>query len=77
MLNVELPKYLDLQNNKGQWGTQLDMLVISMVYGVQIRSVQWFGDAIIDFDTSTGIGLRYLHQFIIPAAPVIWAFNCI
>ena len=74
MLNVDLPKYLALQNNKGQWGTQLDMLFISIMYGVQIRPYQWFGDAFIAFNAATELGLRDLHQFVVSAAPVIWFY---
>ena len=77
MLNVDWPKYLYLQKNNGPWGTQLDMLFISIVYGVQIISLQWFGDALIDFDTSEELGLRDIHQLVPPVAPVIWVlFTC-
>ena len=72
MLNVDLPKYSDLQKNNSQWGNQLDILFISIVYVVWIRSVHWFGDALIDFDTATRLGLRDLNQFVLPDAPVIW-----
>ena len=74
MLNLELLKYLDLQNNNIQWGTQLDMLFIIIMYGVWIRSLQWFGDSLIDFNTATEPGLRDLHQFVLPEAPVIWVY---
>ena len=53
MLNVDLPKYLDLQKNNRQWVTQLEILFIIIVYGVRIKAVQWFGDAFIDLDTAT------------------------
>ena len=36
IINVDLPKYWYLQNNNGQYGTQLYMLFISIVYGVKI-----------------------------------------
>ena len=52
MLNLELLKYLDLQNNNSQWGTQLDMLFIIIVYGVLIRSVQCFSDALTVFNNA-------------------------
>ena len=61
MPNVDLLKYLDLQNKTFQWGTQLDMLFFIIVYAVQIRSVQCFGDALINFDTATELGLRDIH----------------
>ena len=53
MPNVDLPKYIDLQKNNDQWGTKLYMLFISILYSVQVISVQWFGDALICFDTDT------------------------
>ena len=71
---MDFTKYFYSQKNHVQWGTQLGMLFISIVYGVQIISVQWFGDAIIDFDTATELGLRDLHQFVLPAAPVICVY---
>ena len=74
MLNMDLPKYLYLQNNNGQWGTQLDILFISIIYGLHFISVQWFGDALIDFNISKTIGLRGMYQFVLPDAPVIWVY---
>ena len=74
MLNVDSPKYLYLQKNDGPRGTQLDMLFIIIMYGVWIRSLQWFGDSLIDFNTATEPGLRDLHQFVLPEAPVIWVY---
>ena len=63
IINVDLPKYLYLQNNNFQWGNQLGILFISIVYVVQIRPVQWFGDALIDSGTATELGLVYIHHF--------------
>ena len=69
---MDLANYLDLQKNSGQRGTQLVILLISIVYVVQVISVNWFGDVLIDFDTATELGLRYLHQIVLPETPVIW-----
>ena len=74
MPKMDLPYYLDLQNNNIQWGTQLDMLFIIIVYGVWIRSLQWFGDSLIDFNTATEPGLIDIHKFVLPEAPVIWVY---
>ena len=74
IINKDLPKYLDLQNNNSQWKTQLGILFISIVYGVWIRSVQWFGDAIIYFNNAIELVHRDVHQFVLPASPVIWIY---
>ena len=74
MRNLDLTKYLNLQKNNRECGTKLDMLFIIIMYGVKSRPVQWFGDAIIDFDIATEPGIRDIHQFVLPAAPFIWVY---
>ena len=43
----------------------LEMLFINIVYGVQIRSMKWFGDAPINFDNTIEPELIDHHQFFL------------
>lgn len=40
---VTLAEYLESQLRSGVWGSHLDMAFISIVYGIRIKSLQWFG----------------------------------